>query len=207
VTFAPVTSKPVDPPTNADAGLTHLDPQKRAEILRELLSMWRPDANAPGTGATSLPPVTGQQRFRTTNDVETATRFIEERIRNDFVPMAKGCYNDFLRRKPEAEGNVVVGFEIMGDESVGGVVNSAEIRDESTLRDPSLETCLRESFLSVYFDPPPGEAWRPSGFPSTSRTATWSGRPSSIFATGAGRPLRASRDSEGALPGAHFGRR
>jgi hypothetical protein len=79
--------------------------------------------------------------------------------------MAKGCYRDLLQRKPEAEGDVVVAFEIMGDESVGGVVNSAEIREESTLRGPSLETCLRESFLAVYFDPPPGRAVATIRFP------------------------------------------
>jgi hypothetical protein len=106
-----------------------------------------------------------QNPVRTSNDIESAARFIQERIRNDFVPMAKGCYQDLLRRKPEAEGDVVVGFEILGDESVGGVVNSAEIRSESTLRDESLETCLRESFLSLYFDPPPGGAVATIRFP------------------------------------------
>ena len=106
--------------------------------------------------ATNQTGALGQRRFRSTSDTATAARFIQERVRSDFVPMAKGCYDDFLRRKPEAEGVVSVGFEILGDESVGGVVNSAEIRDESTLRDESFETCLRESFLSVYFDPPPG---------------------------------------------------
>jgi hypothetical protein len=138
-----------------DAGLTHVDRHKREEMLRQLLVLLRPDQGSASNGVAPSAPV-APLRFRSTNDVQTAARFIQERIRNDFVPMAKGCYQDLLRRKPEVEGDVVVGFEILGDESVGGVVNSAEIRDESTLRDESLETCLRESFLAVYFDPPPG---------------------------------------------------
>jgi hypothetical protein len=133
-----------------DGGRTHVDPERRAEIFRQLVALLQTDASP--SNPTAAP------RFRTTNDLQTAARFFQERIRNDFVPMAKGCYQDFLRRKPEAEGDVVVGFEVMGDETVGGVVSSAEIRDESTLRDESLETCLRESFLSVYFDPPPAGA-------------------------------------------------
>jgi len=142
----------------ADGGLTHVDPEKRAEMLQQLIALLKTDANrAPEpNAATTQTGVGGPRPFRSTSDIEAAARFMQERIRSDFVPMAKGCYVDLLRRKPEAEGNVVVGFEILGDESVGGVVNSAAIRDESTLRDESFETCLRESFLSVYFDPPPG---------------------------------------------------
>jgi hypothetical protein len=151
------TSTSVDRRAASDAGLTHLDPGRRAEILRDLLALLQHDADAaPAPNGTAANAPGGPTRFRTTNDIEAAARFMQERIRNDFVPMARGCYQDLLRRKPESEGDVVVGFEILGDESVGGVVNSAEVRNESTLRDPLLETCLRESFLAVYFDPPPG---------------------------------------------------
>jgi hypothetical protein len=149
-----------------EGGTTHFDPTKRAEILRQLLALLQPGADG-AAPAGSAGQIAGgdRRRFRSTNDIELASRFVEERIRSDFVPMARGCYQDLLRRKPEAEGDVVVGFELLGDESVGGVVNSAEIRDASTLRDESLETCLRESFLSVYFDPPPAGVTATINFP------------------------------------------
>jgi hypothetical protein len=155
-----------NPQATADGGPTHFDRRRRAEILRELLGLLQPDPDEAPSQNDAIPSASlGQRRFRTTNDVEAAARFIQERIRNDFVPMARGCYQELLQRKPEVEGDVVVGFEILGDESVGGVVNSAEIRNESTLRDELLETCLRESFLSVYFDPPPGGARATIRFP------------------------------------------
>jgi hypothetical protein len=152
---------------SADRGLTHVDPRRRAEILAQILAAMQADADPPPEPSAATPgTVLGSRRpLRATNDVEAAARFVQERIREDFVPMAKGCYRELLARKPEAEGDVMVGFEVVGDESVGGVVNSAEIRDESTLRDESLETCLRESFLSVYFDPPPAHAALTVRFP------------------------------------------
>jgi len=93
-----------------DAGLTHVDAQKRAEMLERLLALWKTDADQAldPNDPTSPSGVGAQRRFRSTNEIATAARFIQERIRNDFVPMAKGCYEDLLRRKPEAEGDVVV---------------------------------------------------------------------------------------------------
>ncbi len=151
---------------SAEHRWTHVDAQKRAEILSQILALMQADAgSSEGGGDASAVTLGGRRAFRSTNDIELGARFIQERIREDFVPMAQGCYRELLQRKPEAEGDVVVGFEVMGDESVGGVVNSAEIRNESTLRDESLETCLRESFLSVYFDPPPAGAVATIRFP------------------------------------------
>jgi hypothetical protein len=134
----------------------HTDAQRSAEIRLSLLELNRGATRVNtdvGDGPSAQPVALAPGRL--TEDVEAYSGFIHEHIQQDFAPMAKGCYQDLLRREPTAHGDVIVGFTILGDPSVGGVVDSADVREESTLRDPSLETCLRESFLSVYFDPPP----------------------------------------------------
>jgi hypothetical protein len=45
--------------------------------------------------------------------------------------------------------------KVVGDPSVGGVVDSVESRPESTLRDEGFLTCLRESLYAIRFAAPP----------------------------------------------------
>lgn len=82
--------------------------------------------------------------------------YIRKRIREDFVPLAKECYDAALERDAALAGKLVFEFVIVGDESVGGVVESAEPADPSTLTEKELVYCLRESLLSVSFEPPVG---------------------------------------------------
>jgi hypothetical protein len=81
--------------------------------------------------------------------------YIRSRIQQDFMPLAKECYEAALERAPGLRGKLVFSFVIIGDEAVGGIVESAEIDPSSTLTDAELGYCLRESLLSVSFDPPP----------------------------------------------------
>ena len=85
-------------------------------------------------------------------DVEELSRGIGEDIRSQFAPMAEGCYKELLARKPDAKGSVVMRFEILAEPSLGGVVNDADFDDDTTLREPSFDACLRESFLSINFE-------------------------------------------------------
>lgn len=82
--------------------------------------------------------------------------YLQERIREDFIPLARECYEAALEQNPSLAGKVVMSFEIVGDESVGGVVESAELGEGSTLDDPEFNTCMRESMLSMAFEPPKG---------------------------------------------------
>jgi hypothetical protein len=82
--------------------------------------------------------------------------YIQSRIRQDFVPMARQCYEAALEKNPKLGGKLVFQFVIVGDESVGGIVESADLDEKSTLKDLELAVCLRESLLSVSFEPPEG---------------------------------------------------
>lgn len=85
-----------------------------------------------------------------------AKEYIQKRIREDFLPLAKECYEAALERDPELGGKLTVNFEIVGDESVGGIVESAELSDDSDIRDEEFMYCMRESMLSMSFEPPKG---------------------------------------------------
>ena len=80
--------------------------------------------------------------------------YIQKRIRQDFVPLAKECYEAALERDAKLGGKLVFSFVIVGDEDVGGIVESAEIDPSSTLVEKELVYCMRESLLSLSFEPP-----------------------------------------------------
>lgn len=80
--------------------------------------------------------------------------YVQQRIREDFVPLAKQCYEAALERDPEVAGKLVLSFVIVGDEDVGGIVESADVDDQSTIKDEDFQLCMRESMLSLSFVAP-----------------------------------------------------
>jgi hypothetical protein len=135
-----------------DAGYPHAirDPEKRDELRRRLLEA----AMAAPAAEESAPAA--ERGKRGTEDVEEFGRFVAQAIREDFVPMARECAKDLGRKRPDAGGTARVAFELLGDRSIGGVVNEADVvADASTLHDDEFAACLRESLYGVYFDPPP----------------------------------------------------
>jgi hypothetical protein len=86
-------------------------------------------------------------------------KYIQSRIRSDFVPLASQCYETLLATHPEARGKAVFSFTIVGDAETGGIVESVELTEGTTLADPEFAYCVRESLLSLSFAPPPNDGW------------------------------------------------
>lgn len=127
---------------------TVVDKARRDDMRRRILEgLWASDPNAANaaSGGAAPPP---------RDDRPLDKEYIQERVREDFFPMAKQCYEELLARKPSAAGRFVVKFKIVGDEKVGGVVDEAEVDPSSTLVDEKMSTCLRESMLAMAFKPP-----------------------------------------------------
>lgn len=82
--------------------------------------------------------------------------YIRERMRDDIVPLVQECYETLLEQAPNTGGRMVLKFAIMGDESVGGVIDAVELAEESEIHDPDFRECLTESTMSAVFDPPEG---------------------------------------------------
>jgi hypothetical protein len=96
----------------------------------------------PGSAPITAPPQTLDKKY------------IQDRIREDFVPLAKECYEAALERDESLAGKMIIEFTIVGDGSVGGVVDSANLLEESTLAESELSLCMRESMMSMSFEPP-----------------------------------------------------
>ncbi len=84
-------------------------------------------------------------------------KYIQSRVREDLFPLARECYGDALKRNPKVGGKLVVYFRVIGDKKVGGVVDETKIMADTTLDDAEMQTCVKESMMSVSFDAPPDD--------------------------------------------------
>jgi hypothetical protein len=96
--------------------------------------------------------------------------YLRERITEDFVPMARACYEQLLGRRPDASGRALTEFVILGDDRLGGVVDEVSVQPgDGGLADEGFATCLRESMYTVAFRPPPGRGSLRVRYPFTFR--------------------------------------
>lgn len=74
---------------------------------------------------------------------------IRSSVRNQFIPMAGGCYDELLARHPGVSGLIDLHVVVGGDPSVGGVVEAVKVLPDSTLSDEEFVTCMTESMMSL----------------------------------------------------------
>lgn len=126
----------------------------RDDLRRRLFAAW---ASQFGTDpdATVTDPLYAP--MPTLPDGRVDPDYIRERIRDDFVPMARGCFDELLVRYANVQGTVIVRFTVLGDETIGGVVDDVAVDPgDGGLSDPEFVTCLSESLMAVAFRPPAG---------------------------------------------------
>ena len=85
---------------------------------------------------------------------ELPKEYIRERVREDLIPLALECYTSALEDDEELAGKLVFQFRIVGEPDVGGIVDDAQIAPESDIQHAELQECMRESLMSMSFDPP-----------------------------------------------------
>jgi hypothetical protein len=147
-------------PTSPTADARRARDAKREEILEALRKRGEAIPKAPpsspsplspplsrpaAAGAAAEPPVRGHYD----------TEYIRENFRRDMFPLLRSCYENALAQRPNLGGKLVLTFSIVGDPSVGGVVEDADFDEESNIQDPEMETCVRESLMTLVFDKPP----------------------------------------------------
>jgi hypothetical protein len=153
-----------DDPSHAVPTLDRVRADRMREQIRALLAEAGPLAllasrppppgpAAPDASFATMPVLAGGDAEGPRIDPD----YIKKRVHEDLFPLAKGCYADALKRDPKAAGKLVVFFRIIGDQKVGGVVDETKLLDGTTLADPEMQTCVRESMMSVSFDAPPGD--------------------------------------------------
>jgi RNA polymerase sigma-70 factor (ECF subfamily) len=130
--------------------------QARDEMRAQILdSLRKRDAGAPPAPVT--PPIArrGEPPTPPAAPGHYETSYIREHFREDMFPFLHQCYEAALQRQPALGGNLVLAFSIVGDPSVGGVVEEADFAEESDIQDEEMRTCVRESLMTLTFDKPP----------------------------------------------------
>jgi hypothetical protein len=138
---SPSTSR--EPPSKASRLARDLEREQIWKALgrKHNLKPAAPGSAAPSESAAALLPSLDRQ-------------YVQSAIREQLVPVAIDCYETALEQDSKLSGKVVLNFTIIGDEEVGGVVEAAEVNDETTLDSEFVRECMRESVMAVTFEPP-----------------------------------------------------
>jgi hypothetical protein len=123
--------------------------RERADAIRKQLDERR--GRAQNATAVAAPPDAEAEK----EAAQGRREFLQKAVREQYIPVAKSCYEELLARSPNASGKVVLYFSIVGDEDTGGVVDHVETREGTSFDDPEFLLCMRESMYSTLFDPPP----------------------------------------------------
>ncbi len=81
-------------------------------------------------------------------------RDLVEAVSEDLMPLADECYEAAVLRDPSIAGMLDINIELVGDEDVGGIVESFELGDENEIQDEEMVECIRETTLSTIFPAP-----------------------------------------------------
>jgi len=95
-------------------------------------------------------PPTGGLNDRTGNHAH-----LVEVMNQDLMPLVDECYALALEDQPDLSGLLVMDVESIGEEEIGGVVESIQPGQGNELAQPGLVECVRESILSTTLPPPP----------------------------------------------------
>ena len=180
VEAAIATSSPVRPIAEAAGRRSRLDDAEpeRARRLRdgatrrEVMQRQIVDAMAAREAAvTARPPAEpgahaprprGEARGEPADDVPADTildrtgnhGYLSRVLSRDLMPLVDECHALVREEHPELAGMLVLDLEILGDEDIGGVVNTLEPGQGNEIAEPALLECVRESLLATTLPPP-----------------------------------------------------
>jgi hypothetical protein len=76
-------------------------------------------------------------------------------MNEELMPLVDECYALARETQPGLTGMLVLDVEMIGDEEIGGVVETVAPGKDNEIADPALVECVQESLLSVTLPPPP----------------------------------------------------
>lgn len=110
--------------------------------------------------ASSPTAVDDRDRQPTPGDLTDRTGkhgYLLDVMNHDLLPLADECYALARETDPELAGMLVMSIELIGDDELGGVVETAEPASNNELANADLIECVRESLLSTTLPPPPAD--------------------------------------------------
>lgn len=75
-------------------------------------------------------------------------------LSEDLLPLVHECEALAREHHPDLAGLLNLNVELLGDEDIGGVIDSLEPAPDNEVVDPGLLECVRESLLSTTLPPP-----------------------------------------------------
>ncbi|WAS97506.1 hypothetical protein [Nannocystis punicea] len=75
-------------------------------------------------------------------------------LSRELMPLVDECHALVREEHPDLAGMLVLDLEILGDEDIGGVVNTLEPGKGNEIAEPALLECVRESLLATTLPPP-----------------------------------------------------
>lgn len=106
-------------------------------------------ARKPAAGSEDAAPPQAPLQDRTGNHAYLA-RVLDEQL----MPLVDECHALARETHPDIAGLLDLNVEILGDEDIGGVIDSLEPAPTNEIKDAGLLECVRESLLSVTLPPP-----------------------------------------------------
>jgi hypothetical protein len=155
---------PNAPPQTSSSAGPHLPDRRSADQLRAHLETLFAQAAASAAAKPGAPDKASTPTPRAAVAAQTAElrgpnqanealgKQIRGSVRNQFLPMAGGCYDELLARHPGARGLIDLNVAVGGDPSVGGVVEAVKVLPDSTLNDSAFVTCMTESMMSLQLE-------------------------------------------------------
>ncbi len=156
----PSTSPPIRPRENESERAANR--AKRDELRSRIIAAREADTETPR-------PANANQKSPAVQpsdpDPEPASPGLDDRTGNhgylmkvmneDLMPLADECIAMARERQPDLAGMLIIDLELIGDEEVGGVVETIGPGANNEVADVDLLECLTESILSATLPPPP----------------------------------------------------
>jgi hypothetical protein len=141
----PSTSKPTAKGTPLEEArpLRRIDPESRKLLVEEIAKARSKRAPVSIAGGTSP----AEQQQLSPEYVMTQTQAI--------MPLLKECYTSALEDEPTLAGQLSLEIVIGGEPDVGGLVESSEILEGSTIKHAAMHECLRETMYALELVAPP----------------------------------------------------
>lgn len=76
-------------------------------------------------------------------------------MNEELMPLVDECYALARETQPGLMSMLVLDVELIGDEALGGVVESVKVGQGNEVADPALIECVQESLLGTTLPPPP----------------------------------------------------
>lgn len=132
------------------ASREHASADEKMEKEEEEASAGKRAKRGGGAAAEEEPAAVGTMVDRSGNH-----GYLMKVMNEELIPLVDECYELARAGKPELAGMMVLDVQILGDEDLGGVVDSVAPANINEVDDPTMNECVRESLLSITLPAPP----------------------------------------------------